>query len=149
MSDDLATWLSEIERRMATMLFEGKVTEVHASEPKAKVRFAFGQDNATTPWLPYGGGNAAGEMKEHVPLTVGEWVTVTCPGGDLASGRIIGRGWTNDNPPNHTGGDAYKRSFGNAQVVHMKDKINVVVGSTTFEVKADGVFINGARVQTA
>ncbi len=150
MSDEIDPfyWLEEIERRMARMVMEGQVVEVDHAKQMAKVRFAFGEDNAQTSWIPFNG-TAAGEARQHFPLTVGEWVTMAAPGGAIENARIIGRGWTNQNPSPVTDGSQVATTFGSTAVRQHRDKVHVVVGGTTFEVKADGAYVNGKKVLTA
>lgn len=122
--------IDALERRVSGQVRHGTVHEVRPG----KVRLRLGGDDAApflSPWLPYA--QIAGDLKAHIPPSVGQQMTILAPGGDWRQGVAVPMTWSSDNPA---------PSEDTAENV-------ITFGSWRIELRPDELRINGpkARVQ--
>lgn len=87
---------AELERRLSGLLAIGSVTALKLdapAAPRARVRL----DGQVSAWLPWLASRAGADRVWSAPA-VGEQVLVACPGGDPATGVILGALFCQDHP---------------------------------------------------
>ena len=98
--------IAELKRRDRNRKRTGIVDEVDLEKGLARVKF---EDRDTGPYLgplmPWKE-IAAGDIKTHIPPTVGEQVDVVSESGDLSDGVIDMSTPSNENPRPHNGAEA-------------------------------------------
>jgi phage baseplate assembly protein V len=108
--------ISDIARRLASMVRVGRVAEVNHAQ--VRVRVTFGPDGGNkTAWLPWMAGRA-GATKEWNPPSVGEQVVVLSPSGNPAAGFILAGSinW-NSNPAPASSGNITKTVFADGTTI--------------------------------
>ena len=85
---DIYRRLAELERRARNRKRTGTVSEVDHKKGLARVRISEpGGTPYVGPWMPWKE-IAAGDIKTHIPPSVGQQVTVVSESGDLTDGEI-------------------------------------------------------------
>jgi hypothetical protein len=137
----------EAERRIAATETRGKVKEVDPVKARARIVIGKDEDGAEvlSPWLPYK--QQAGELKIHIPPTVGQTMAVRTASGDIEQGTLEPYHWSDDNPANSTEGTENVLSFGDVTVQLKHDGIYVDVGGTSYKFTAAGFDQDGGHQQ--
>ncbi|MBS1164151.1 MAG: baseplate assembly protein [Proteobacteria bacterium] len=127
---ELSFRVAEIERRDRNRSRKGVVTEVDHTTGKARVKLS-GDDEEPfkTGWIPWGE-VAAGDIKTHIPPSVGQQVTVRSDNGDLTDAIVDMAVPSDANPRPHDGPEAV-----------------ITKGSTRIEVGDDLVSIAATRIR--
>lgn len=141
--------LEDLERRINQMVVRGKIKDVKASPPRAKVEYG---ESLTTAWLPWKPIKTGKAIIWWAP-EVGEGVTVIS-NGDLSQGEIHPGSYHDDFKPPSTDLNAFHINFGDdstidynreshALALDFKGNVAAVVdGKTTLEAKG-GAEITG------
>ncbi len=135
------TWLvaqiGDMKRRDRNRKRTGIVSEVDTAKGLARVRFEIrdGKDYVG-PWMPWGE-IAAGDIKTHIPPSVGQQVTVVSESGDLADGVIDMSIPSNANPRPHDG----------AEAVITKGDTRIEIAGQKVTVNTVSALVNAQRVE--
>jgi phage baseplate assembly protein gpV len=160
---ELASRLTEIERRMAGIMRHGTVAEVDPARQRMRLDFgpAHGSDGRfLSPWVPYA--QFSGALKVHTPPTVGQQFTAMSPSGDFQQAVAVPLTHHEGNPSPSTAGDENVITYGNVRMTLADDLARVDVGGSILKMtaaeitlstngsnivlNAGGVTINGARI---
>lgn len=140
-------WLEEHERRLATGggTIEGKVVEVDTRRQMARVEWANEDgESARTPWIPWSNAASNDQVRVHLPVKEGEWVSMSVPGGDIANAMISGRGWSKSGEKNHDQQAEYRFTIGGGTELFMsKGEIRLVAAN--IKINGDVSFNGGGR----
>jgi len=93
---------AEQARRLTGLAEVGTVAEVDLDQARARVQCG----DKLSAWLPWLAARAGGARSWHPP-TVGEQVLVSCPGGSLAAGIIVGALYRSAHPAPDNEADAH------------------------------------------
>ena len=119
---DLTTRIADIERRISGMIRHGTVHEVGGG----KVRLRVGGTYAApflSPAIPYA--QVAGDIKAHVPPSVGQQMTIIAPTGDWRQGVAIPLTWSDENPSPSVKGDEAVVTLGDFTITLHADVLTV------------------------
>lgn len=114
--------LSEIYRLLRNMINVGRVEAVD----QGRARVAIG--TLVTDWLNVGE-EAAGTVRSHTPISVGEQVLVLAPGGDLRQGIIAARLNQASMPAPSTSGDVRVVVYADGAVVQYNQATHQLVAT--------------------
>jgi len=119
-----------------------------------------GQGRFLSPWLPYA--QFSGALRVHTPPTAGQQFTVMSPTGDFQQAVAVPLTHHAGNPSPSTAGDENVITYGNVRMTLADDLARVDVGGSILKMtaaeitlstngssivlNADGVTINGARI---
>lgn len=101
--------LSDIERRLKTLILHGKISEVNYAQ--ARVRVDLGEGSDATGWLPWYTARANGADISWDAPAVGECVSVFCPNGSVHDGRVLPAIYSGSNPAPSDDPRIHQRSF--------------------------------------
>lgn len=134
--------LATIKAAQARTFTEGTVAAVDAKRGLARIHV--GERNGKPvlgPWVPYQ--QQAGAMKGHVPVSVGQQMTMIAPGGDWSRAGLIPMTFSKANPSPSDAADANAWTFGDVRVDLAGDtvkvtapKVEVVAESATIDAKS-------------
>lgn len=138
--------VSELERRFASMIRHGSVTEVDPKKHLARV--SFGEDEngkpVPGPWVPYA--QIAGAMKVHTPPSVGQNMTMFSPSGDMRQAVALPMTWSDQNGSPSEKGDEHVATFGDFKAEIRGNELVITVPriffkceGTTFELTGGGL----------
>lgn len=137
----------ETDRKVAGQSFRGKVKEVDGA--KQAVRMVIGQtpegDDVVGPWIKVA--QTAGAMSVHDLPSVGQQGEIFCPHGDIEQGTFRPLHWSDENPAISEDVAAKKLTFGSVVVDLTGDGLNISVGGSFISLTADGILLNGAKVE--
>lgn len=125
--------LTEAERKLATMIRHGPVTEVDTKKQMVRIQLnpeGQGQDKEDpflTAWVPYA--QQAGAYKFHNPPSKGQNMTVISPGGDPGQAIALPFTWSNAFKSPGDSEDEHKITFGDSLVSIKKDTLDVKNGA--------------------
>jgi phage baseplate assembly protein V len=131
---ELASRLTEIERRMAGMMRHGTVAEVDPATQRVRLDFgpAHGSDGRfLSPWVPYA--QFSGALRVHTPPTVGQQFTAMSPAGDFRQAVAVPLTHHSENPSPSGAGDQNVVTYGNVAMTLADDLVRCEVGGLSFE----------------
>lgn len=131
---ELASRLTEIERRMAGMMRHGTVAEVDPATQRVRLDFgpAHGSEGRfLSPWVPYA--QFSGALRVHTPPTVGQQFTAMSPTGDFRQAVAVPLTHHNGNPSPSGAGDQNVVTYGNVTMTLADDLVRSEVGGLKFE----------------
>jgi len=134
---------AEQARRLAGLAEVGTVAEVDLAQARARVRIG----DKLSAWLPWLAARAGGARSWHPP-TVGEQVLVSCPGGSLAAGIIVGALYRTAHPAPDAEADAHITAYPDGARVEYRPAasamaITLPAGGTLAITAAGGCTITG------
>jgi phage baseplate assembly protein gpV len=160
---ELVARVTDLERRVAGVMRHGTVAEVDPGRQRMRLDFgpAHGvQGRFLSPWLPYA--QFSGALRVHTPPTVGQQFTVMSPTGDFQQAVAVPLTHHAGNPSPSTAGHENVITYGNVRMTLADDLVTVDVGGSILNMtaaeitlstngssivlNADGVTINGARI---
>ena len=160
---ELVARVTDLERRVAGVMRHGTVTEVDPGRQRMRLDFGpthGGQGRFLSPWLPYA--QFSGALRVHTPPTIGQQFTVMSPTGDFQQAVAVPLTHHAGNPSPSTAGDENVITYGNVRMTLADDLVRIVVGGSILKMtaaeitlstngssivlNADGVTINGARI---
>ncbi|MCZ4270720.1 phage baseplate assembly protein V [Maritalea porphyrae] len=143
----LLTRVVETDRKVAGQSFRGTVKEVDGA--KQAVRLIIGQtpegDDVLGPWVKVG--QTAGSMSVHDLPSIGQQCEITCSNGDIEQGTVRPLHWSDDNPAISEDVAAKKLTLGAVTIDLTGDGMQVSVGGSYILITADGIWLNGAKVE--
>jgi len=160
---ELVARVTDLERRIAGVMRHGTVAVVDPGRQRMRLDFGpthGGQGRFLSPWLPYA--QFSGALRVHTPPTVGQQFTVMSPTGDFQQAVAVPLTHHAGNPSPSTAGDENVITYGNVRMTLADDLARVDVGGSILKMtaaeitlstngssivlNADGVTINGARI---
>ena len=136
---DLIARVADLERRVAGQFRHGTVHEVDAA--KQRCRLKLGEDANGVPflgpWVPYA--QQAGDLKAHVPVSVGQQMTLMSPTGDFRQGIAVPFTFSESNPSPSDQADEIVATYGD---------VRITVKGDTAIVKAPNVVIDSPSITT-
>ena len=160
---ELAARITDMERRMASVMRHGTVAEVDAERQRVRINFGpahGGNGEFLSPWIPYA--QFSGALRVHTPPTVGQQLTAMSPTGDFQQAVAVPLTHHAGNPSPSSAGDENVITYGNVRMTLADDLVRVDVGGSVFEMtsaeinletngsslvlNAAGVTIKGARI---
>ena len=160
---ELVARVTDLERRIAGVMRHGTVAVVDPGRQRMRLDFGpthGGQGRFLSPWLPYA--QFSGALRVHTPPTVGQQFTVMSPTGDFQQAVAVPLTHHAGNPSPSTAGDENVITYGNVRMTLADDLARVDVGGAILKMtaaeitlstngssivlNADGVTINGARI---
>jgi len=134
---DQISWLvneiAELKRRDRNRKRTGKISKIDLSKGLARVEFEIRDGKKyLSPWMPWKE-IAAGNIKAHIPPSIGEQVDVVSETGDLGDGVIDMSIPSNQNARPHDGEEAVLTIGGT----------RIEVGSAAVIIKADKIVLKG------
>lgn len=134
---ELRQRLQILEGRTARSMRDAPVTHVDPAKGLCRVRLG-GTDAEPflSPWVPYS--QMAGAVKGHVPVSVGQNVTLFAPGGDLMQAKVLPFTWSDANASPGSGADPVL-TYGNVKVEVTAGGLKVTVGGTVFDLTTGGL----------
>lgn len=135
----------ETERRMASTEIRGMVKQVDPKKAMARIVIAKDEDgeDVLSPWLPYK--QIAGDLKIHVPPTVGQTMSIKSASGDIEQGILEPFHWSDENPANSEEAEENVLTFGDVTVTLSKTGIKAEIGGVTFEFTGEGFDQSGGH----
>lgn len=144
---ELASRLTEMERRLAGMMRHGTVAEVDPARQRVRLDFGpahGGEGQFLSPWVPYA--QFSGALRVHTPPTVGQQFTAMSPTGDFQQAVAVPLTHHDGNPSPSNAGDQNVVTYGNVTLTLADGRVGVEVGGVTFNVSGGGVEITGGMV---
>lgn len=144
--------LTDLQQRLANLIRVGRVHSV--DHEAARLRVAFGKDNANVSgWIPWMA-SRAGATREWNPPAVGEQVAMMNPSGQEGAGFALPGGiYKSDAPANGTDekkvaltldqAGEWAIGVGNATITAKNGEIKLMVGGNHITITAGGVAIKG------
>ncbi len=139
---ELASRLTEMERRLAGMMRHGSVAEVDPARQRVRLDFgpAHGRDGRfLSPWVPYA--QFSGALRVHTPPTVGQQFTAMSPTGDFQQAVAVPLTHHSANPSPSGAGDQNIVTYGNVTMTLADDLLRSELGGMTFEITSDAAEI--------
>lgn len=131
--------IAELERRAATMVRHGRITDVDTKKQLFRVRLNpdTDQEPHLSAWVPYG--QQAGAFKFHNPPSVGQNATLISPGGDPAQSVGLPFTWNEGFPSPGDSEDEHIITFGPIKISYDKknEKYTASVGTASIEITKD------------
>ncbi|RRY08806.1 phage baseplate assembly protein V [Brucella anthropi] len=132
---EMASRISDLERRLDGMMRHGTVTEVDPEAGTARISIGVtGEKPFISPWVPYG--QIAGALKVHSPPSVGQQMTLLSPSGDFRQAVALPMTWSNQNASPSSKGDENVLTFGSIKVELRGNEIIITAPRVLF--KCDG-----------
>jgi len=160
---ELVSRVTDMERRMASVMRHGTVAEVDPGKQRVRINFGpahGGEGEFLSPWIPYA--QFSGALRVHTPPTVGQQLTAMSPTGDFQQAVAVPLTHHNANPSPSTEGDENVITYGNVRMTLADDLVLVDAGGSIFkmtgaEIRLEtngssivlngaGVTVNGARI---
>jgi len=129
---ELEAAIEDLNRRVANLMREGRITSVDYDQGVATVDMD-GLPSRAMPWV-----QRAGTVKDWDPPSIGERVTVMSPSGDPGQGLILPGGWSDQNPAPHT--------KGGERVIQATSKIVLSVGTSELVLEPDHMTLRAERI---
>jgi phage baseplate assembly protein V len=143
---DLFQRVAEIERRLASMIRHGTVSEVDPKKQLVRLRVGGDEEKPLkSPWVPYA--QMAGAFKAHIPPSVGQNMTVFAPSGEFRQSVAVPFTWNEANASPSEKGDENVVTFGNVRVEVKGDGVLVSVGGTQLKISGDKVVIKAGTIE--
>lgn len=127
----------DTDRRLASLIRMGTVTQVDPGAARCKVNFGGETESA---WLPFPSPRA-GAIQIWAPPSVGEQVVVASPGGDTAQGFVVASLASDGAPAPSADGAAFVVEIGDSTVTITAEGVTLVSNGSTIEINGDGVTI--------
>ena len=160
---ELAARITDMERRMASVMRHGTVAEVDAERQRVRLNFGpahGGNGEFLSPWMPYA--QFSGALRVHTPPTIGQQLTAMSPTGDFQQAVAVPLTHHAGNPSPSSAGDENVITYGNVRITLADDLVRVDVGGSILKMtsaeinletngsslvlNAAGVTIKGARI---
>lgn len=107
--------LAAIKQAMQRTFTEGTVHEVDAAKQMARLRIGGTDDKPVLgPWVPYG--QWAGALKGHVPVSVGQQMTMIAPMGNWRRATLVPMTFSEQNESPSQKGDENVWTYGGVKV---------------------------------
>ena len=147
---ELAARVTDMERRMASVIRHGTVAEVDAERQRVRINFGpahGGNGEFLSPWIPYA--QFSGALRVHTPPTVGQQLTAMSPTGDFQQAVAVPLTHHAGNPSPSTEGDENVITYGNVRMTLADDLVLVDVGGSIFKMTSAGIRLetNGSSVE--
>lgn len=138
--------LSDLERRMASLIRVAPVEEVNAAEGWVRANLGEGDSGPLLgPKVPYA--QFAGALKVHTPPTKGQNMTFIAPNGDTRQAIALPMTWSDEHPSPSSDEGENVITFGNVRLTLKGGAVQVTVGGVSFEISGGGVTITGGEVR--
>jgi len=131
---ELASRVTEMERRLAGVMRHGTVAEVDPATQRVRLDFgpAHGSEGRfLSPWVPYA--QFSGALRVHTPPTVGQQFTAMSPTGDFQQAVAVPLTHHEGNPSPSGAGDQNVVTYGNVTMTLADDLVLIDVGGATIE----------------
>lgn len=141
--------LAQTERRIANSELSGRVTHVDAAKRKCRVQIGTTADGqpVLSPWVSWAEASN-GFTSEHVPMRVGDQVSVRSKSGVLGAGSIAERlAYSGDRPAPSAAADAAVSKTGSVTITRREDGLEIAAGGTTFAFSKAGFRQTGGTIE--
>ena len=134
---ELVDLVDDLRKRFARSQINGKVAEVNHEEGWCRVNLGEGDDGKPmlSPKIPFY--QKAGKIKDHVPVSEGQQVTLHAPGGDLESAYVVPFTWSNENKSPGNGPDPVW-TYGKHKITRKEEESSHELGDLNVTLKAKG-----------
>ncbi|ATG35902.1 putative baseplate assembly protein V [Phaeobacter inhibens] len=120
----------------------GVVTAVDTGRARAKVSFGGESESDWLAWMA----ERAAEISVWAPVSIGEQVVILSESGDTAQGVILGSVFSSNNPGPGTNEATHRVKIAGSSITITADAITLACNGSTVVIDADGVSINGVRI---
>ena len=137
---ELASRVTELERRIAGVMRHGTVAEVDPARQRVRLDFgpAHGSDGQfLSPWVPYA--QFSGALRVHTPPSVGQQFTAMSPTGDFQQAVAVPLTHHDGNPSPSSAGDENVITYGNVTMTLADDLLKADVGGAVLQITSSEI----------